>query len=84
MYRTFLISMEHLDLELTDSLSSLLHRTANLCKEIYRRGLGFSKNIDMIGGHSLLRNQHFLRTVDDKVSSRVIGAFIEVVEILVL
>ena len=76
--------MEHLDLKLADSFSSLLHRTANLCKEIYGRRLCFSENIDMVGGHSLLRNQHFLRTVDDKISSGVIGAFIEVVEILVL
>lgn len=61
--------MEHLDLELTDRLATLFNGTTNFRKEVYGRRLGLRENVDMVGGHAFLSNKHFLRPIDDEVTS---------------
>lgn len=76
--------MEHLDLELADGLSALFDSTTNFGKEVDRRRLGFGKDIDVIGGHTLLSDEYLLRPVDNKVTSRVIRAFVQIIQVLIL
>ena len=75
--------MVELHLELTDSLATLLHSTTNLCQETDWGGLRFGEDVDVICGHTLLRNEDLLRTIDDEVSSRIVRTFIQVKEFLV-
>jgi len=71
--------VEHLDLELTDGLSSFLNCGTDLRKEVYRRGVRLRENIHIIGGHARLRDENFFGAIDNEVAPRVIRTFIQVV-----
>ena len=79
--------MIELDLELTNGLATLLHRTSNrvsaTCKEADRRWLGFGKDIDVVRSHSLLRDEDLFRAVDDEMTFRIVWALIEVEQLLI-
>ena len=68
-YRAFLVSVVQLDLELTDRLSALFNGTTNLGKEADGRGLCLREDVDMVGGHTFLGDEHFFGTVDDEIAS---------------
>jgi hypothetical protein len=76
--------MKHLDLELTNGLPSSFYGTTNLSEEVYGRWLGFGKDIDVICCHTFLGNEHLFGSVDDEITSRVVRALIEIVQVLVL
>lgn len=61
--------MVHLDLHHTDRLSSLLDHRTDLGEEVDGRRLSFGEDVDVVGGHSLLSDQHLLGSVDDEVTS---------------
>jgi hypothetical protein len=70
--------MEHLDLELTDSLSSLFNGAADFSKEVDWRGLGLRKNVDMIRCHPFLCNENLFGSVDDEITSRIVRTLVQV------
>lgn len=77
-YRTLLVSVIQLHLELTDSLPTLFYGTSNLGEEANGRRLRLGENIYVIRSHTLLRNEHFFRTINNKVSSRIVRTFVEI------
>jgi hypothetical protein len=64
-----LSSMVHLDLHHADRLPSLLDHASDLGQEIDRRRLGFGKDVDVVGRHSLLGDKNLFGSVDDEISS---------------
>lgn len=57
-HRALLVPVEHLDLELTNRLSTLLYGTSNFGQKVNGGGLGFGEDVNMVGGHTLLRDQN--------------------------
>ena len=61
--------MEHLDLHGADGLSSLLDCTSHFSQERYRGWLRLRKDVYVVRGHTFLRDEHFLRTVNNEIST---------------
>lgn len=83
-HRSFLISVEHFDLKLTDGFATFFNRTTNFRKKVYWRRLGFCEDVNVVGSHALLSDEHLFGPVNDEITSRIVGAFVQVVQILVL
>lgn len=83
-HRPILIPVEHLHLELTDGLPALLDGTSNFCEEVDGGWLGFGEDVDVVGGHSFLGNEDLFGAVDDEVTAGVVGALVEIVEVLLV
>jgi hypothetical protein len=82
-YRAVLVLVIQLDLELADRLPALFDGTPDLRKEGDGRGLRLGEDVHLVRRHALLRDEHLLRAVDDKVAARVVRALVQVVEVLV-
>jgi hypothetical protein len=76
--------MEHFNLELADGFATFFNCTANFRQKVYWRRLGFCEDVYMVGSHTLLSDEHLFGPVDNEITPRIVGAFIQIVQILVL
>ena len=83
-YGSFLATMEHLHLELTDRFSAFLNGTPYFGKEVYWRGLGFCEDVYMIRRHTFLCDKDLFGSVYDEISPRIVWTLVEVEQILIL
>lgn len=68
-YLSLWIPGHHLDLHRRNGLTPLLDRGPNLCQISDGRRSGLGEDINMIRCHPLLRNENFLRTINNEITS---------------